>query len=514
MADIEKTRRDETAPAVAGVLQVTPLLSGKSAVRIGPAAGWLNPRGIQHWEREVLFVARADVTPELARGLRATLPVEQIAPKRYPLAHRAAEASPLVVIAPNLAGDARARGVRVHSVGIDRVSSGFFYLAEGGEGDSVHAHANLIEMLLPSVGASPTNAEIAAVLEDVVDRLLVTLSGGVITELTVELADALPRLARDGTGLAEVDLDAFEAQARSLAEGSLDWSDAVRRLAAVLGEAEGRGREVETVPLYGDARRERLPPLDVIVSGRTLRLPALHRWTVRGTPRLGAGETAGRARGSNLAAAPDNVAGPATSAPVSAPAEQKAEPAIAVPSSASTSVAAAVAQGSEEAARETLPWAEPAATLSPAAAVAVQPPLASVEPAPAAAAEPMPAAAAEPALPTPAPAVEPAMAAVAEGVTGTLDGAPDAGASEAPPAEAVAPSADSVAEPATLPAVAPAPEPERAEGTSASDENREDAAAKAAIIRQARRQSSWAAAIVVALLAAITAAWLGLHPGH
>src|SRR5579859_7422119 len=117
MADIEKRANEETAPAVAGVIQITPLLSGDSYVRLGPAAGWLTPRGIQRWEREIFLVARADMTPALARALRATLPLEQIAPKKYPRAHRAAELAPLVAIAPNLAAETRAQGVRVHNVG-------------------------------------------------------------------------------------------------------------------------------------------------------------------------------------------------------------------------------------------------------------------------------------------------------------------------------------------------------------------------------------------------------------
>jgi hypothetical protein len=326
MADIEKTANQEAVPAIAGILQITPLLSGNSAVRLGPSAGWLTPRGIQQWEREVCLVAREDVTPAFARALRATLPLEQIAPKKYPLTHRAAEMSPLVAIAPNLAAEARAQGVRVHNVGIDRVSAGFFYLAEGGRGEAIAAHGNLIEMLVPSMGASASNSEIAAVLEDVVDRLLATLSGGKIAELDVELSDALPRLARDGTGLAEVDLDAFEARARALADRSAAWEDGARRMAPLLAEAEGAGREVAQVPLYGEATRLRLPPLDVLVSGVPLRLPALLRWTVRGAPRA---DIAPGARPRSSTAAPVATPSPVPMATASATlAGAKALPAL------------------------------------------------------------------------------------------------------------------------------------------------------------------------------------------
>jgi hypothetical protein len=314
MVDIDKTAKQEAAPAVAGAVQIVPLLQGKGTVRVGASAGWLTPRGIQHWEREVSFVVRSDVTPELARSLRATLPTEQIAPKKYPLASRAVVATPLLAIASNLAADLRRHGVRVHSVGVDRVSSGFYYLADGGAGDPVDAHANLIEMLVPSVGSSASNDEIAALLENALDRLLLALSGGLLGELDVELADALPRLARDGTGLSGVDLDAFELQARTLHDRSAAWEDGARRLASSLGEAERAGRDQAQVPLYGEARRERLPPLDLLVSGRTLRLPAHLRWTVRGVPQPEVAP-AGRPRATSTPAAAslDAVTRPAAS---------------------------------------------------------------------------------------------------------------------------------------------------------------------------------------------------------
>jgi hypothetical protein len=290
MAEIELTSNEQATPALAGVIQVVPIRStlpsgksyGKSAVRVGPDTGWFNPRGIRGWAREACFIARADATPSFARSLRGTLPLEQIAPKRYPLAARAAEGSPLVALAPNLAADTRALGVRVHSIGVDRVSAGFFYFAEGGTPEPVRAHGNLIEMLLPSMGSSATNAEIAVVLEDLLDRLLTTLSGGAVSELAVELADALPHLARDGTGLVGVDLDAFESNARALADRFAAWSGPMERLAERLSQAERAELERTAVPLFKEAVRERLPPLDVLVSGRPLRLPAQHRWVVQG----------------------------------------------------------------------------------------------------------------------------------------------------------------------------------------------------------------------------------------
>src|ERR1035438_8704264 len=113
----------DTSVAVAGVLYVGPMpyaRSGQAAANavnrangasgataangiwVGPAAGWRAPRGIHQWERELSFVPRASMTAALASALRATLPAEQIAPKRFPMAAKAVEASPLLGISSNL----------------------------------------------------------------------------------------------------------------------------------------------------------------------------------------------------------------------------------------------------------------------------------------------------------------------------------------------------------------------------------------------------------------------------
>lgn len=183
---------------MAGVLFVGaagPTGSGRSEVRTGPAAGWMVPRGISDWERELSFVPRASMTAELASALKATPPEAQIAPKRFPMARRAVDASPLLALSGNLAQEARDQGVRVHTVGVDCVSGDFYYFEEGGERPPLRVQGNLVEMLAPSLTGSSTNAEIATLLEGLIDCLLVSLSDGVVSELSVELADALPRLS-------------------------------------------------------------------------------------------------------------------------------------------------------------------------------------------------------------------------------------------------------------------------------------------------------------------------------
>lgn len=278
-------REKSAALSIAGVVQVSPLASGKNAVRVGPSAGWLTPVGISSWESELSFIPRAEMTAALARAVRATLPGEQIAAKRYPLASYAVETVPFLALNANIVADVRNQGVRVHTVGVDRVSAGFYYFAEGGAGAAVQVQGNLVEMLTPSLAASSTNADIAALLKDLIDRLLVHLSAGAVSELDVELASALPRLSRDATGLVGTDLDAFEAQARSLAEASARWEVAAHRLVEALATADASGRNTAKVPLYGEASKDMLPALDVHVGGRTLTLEPTPRWTVRGAPR-------------------------------------------------------------------------------------------------------------------------------------------------------------------------------------------------------------------------------------
>lgn len=276
---------NEVFLAVPGVLCVSGSPAGQRIVRVGPAAGWMIPAGIMRWEHELSFVVRTEMTAELARALHATLPREQIAPARFPIAGRAVDASPLLALAANLVESARKHGARVHTVGVDRVSSGFYYFAEGGSREPVNVQGSLIDMVAPSLSASSTNAEINEVLESLIDRLLTTLSGGEVSELAVELADALPRLSRDGTGLEGTDLEAFEGQARMLADRGARHEAAARRLAEALAAAARDKQSSARVPLYGEARIQSTAPIDVSIGSRSLRLHARTTWIVTGVPR-------------------------------------------------------------------------------------------------------------------------------------------------------------------------------------------------------------------------------------
>ncbi|HTB74218.1 MAG TPA: hypothetical protein VK762_13290 [Polyangiaceae bacterium] len=285
MPDDRTATKDEAILAVGGVLYVGAPASGRSRIRLGPAAGWMVPRGIAQWERELSFVERAGMTQALATALRATLAGDQIAPKRFPTAKKASEASPLLALSGNLVDDARAQGVRVHTVGVDRVSGDFYYFEEGGGRDPLRVQGNLVEMLAPSLGPSSTNAEIAARLDGLIDRLLLSLSKGVVSELAVELADALPRLSRDGTGLVGTDLVSLELEASALATRANRWEANARRIPQALEDAARKGLRSVPVPLFGEAKQEALPALEVLVGGAMRTLPGPTLWTVAGAPR-------------------------------------------------------------------------------------------------------------------------------------------------------------------------------------------------------------------------------------
>jgi hypothetical protein len=272
----------EPTLAVPGVLCVSPLASDRSVVHVGPAAGWMLPRGIARWEREISFLGRNAMTPELARALHAVLPHEQVAPKKLPMTFKAVGTSPFLPVRSKLLLHAKQHGARVHTVGVDRVTAGFYYFAEGGAGEPVKVQGNLVEMLAPSLKPTSSNAEVETLREALIDRLLAKFSGGTVSELAVELADALPRMSSDGRGLVGTHLEVFEVQARALARRSARLEIRAREVVRALAAAERAGKDRATVPLYGEAEREELAPLQVRIGDETIELPAVRRWIVTG----------------------------------------------------------------------------------------------------------------------------------------------------------------------------------------------------------------------------------------
>jgi hypothetical protein len=458
---------EEQTLIVPGVLCVSPTASGanKKRIRIGPSAGWHVPRGIMKWEHEISFVRRSDATADFLSALRGTLPHEQIAPKKYAMAARAAMASPLIPLSTGLVADARGQGVRVYTVGVDRVSAGFYYFAEGGAAEPVRWQGNLVEMLAPGLKANATNAEIEALLEGLIERLLLTFSDGSFSELDLELADALPRLSRDGTGLQGTDLDAFDASARRLALQSAPWEGPARKIADAVAATGSASGDALRVPLYGEARREVRAALDVHFGGKTVRLADQPLWFVTGQPKeeaapaptpapkpvvvataipAVAGASSAAKPGASPTATLTGVAAPVTG-PIAAP-TAAVVPAPAPSAAAGTAAAAPAAAAPGVAA--------PAARISsptPAAAIAPSPaleaPVPALAPAPATLAGPaseLPASEA-PAPEPPAPAPEPAPAAA------STEAPAAARVAEPPPAEAAA-----SGEPETSEAIVPA----------------------------------------------------------
>ena len=180
---------------IPGLIQVGAYDDKKRAslVLIGSAVGWTMPRGINTWRREVSVVNKGDLTPDSLSELGVVLPEQQGEPASVGRARRAAEACSLVAVEGPIAEQLMAKGLVVHTVGFDSVSGGFFYLAKGGKSGGKKVQGELIEMVASSLGDG-SNDELEASLDGMIHRLLVELSDGVLSEVQIELADALPPL--------------------------------------------------------------------------------------------------------------------------------------------------------------------------------------------------------------------------------------------------------------------------------------------------------------------------------
>lgn len=277
----------ESELAIPGVVYVGPKgrVSGTEpfhhVVQIGAAAGWMKPRGIREWEREVSVIQRDALTEALRNELGATLPEEQIPSAKLPLTSRAAKESPLIAVQQALVEKLVERGVRVHTIGFDKISGGFYYFAEGA-GEAVRVQGDLIEMISPALDGGD-NSDLESCLDGVIDRILVDLSKGTLNEAAVELAEALPRLATDGRGASECDLDAFEASAAELSANASKYEVQVRALIDKLAaKSSGAIGEVVPVPLYGEAQRDSQPSMLVDIGGKQMTLKQRDRWFVSG----------------------------------------------------------------------------------------------------------------------------------------------------------------------------------------------------------------------------------------
>jgi hypothetical protein len=460
------TAPDDEVLAVPAVVCVAPEPPERKRVRAGAAAGWMVPKGIMDWSHEISLVTRADV-PAIVSATRATQAHEQIAPKKFPMAKRASEASPLLPIATSLTAAAREAGVRVHTVGVDRVSAEFYYLAEGGSQQPVRVQGNLFEMLTPSLGLSAGNAEILAHVNGLIDRLLVEMSGGLFGELEVELANALPRLSRDATGLEGTSLDTFDAAARSLTIESAHLDQAARELVEALAAASRSGSMSARVPLYGEALRSSRPALQVLIGGKLVKLPAQLLWTVTGPAREDVkGASPEPPKAVRTHPPPAVSLSTATTAPTPAPPRVAAGPVAPTAASSKPPIVEPVARPLEARPAAAAPGPYPAAVTPRPRAVSTPPPAAvqGVPLASAKGASPKPPAVASPSPPPAAAAAEPPHASTPDAV-GALTPAPvvmveaqrDRDPSPAAPAAKDAPRREEPAEAKVTPAQAKAP---------------------------------------------------------
>jgi hypothetical protein len=274
--------------SVPGVLHVG--VSGeqeRAVLHVGPAAGWVAAKGIRTWSREISVVAKADVSDALCRELGVVLPERRPEIAALENARRAAQASPLVAAESSIAEALTARGVRVHTIGSDRITGGFYYFAEGGTREAVRVQGNIVEMVAPALSPSADNAVVEACLDGVIDRVLAELTGGSLSEAQIELAAALPALGESGAD-ATAKLQTLEGFLTLAATRASRYEDRARAVVEALGLAARRGDVAAQVPLFGEAHRVVQPELEIEYAEgkagtrRALRLPERSRWLVAG----------------------------------------------------------------------------------------------------------------------------------------------------------------------------------------------------------------------------------------
>jgi hypothetical protein len=274
--------------AVPGILYVGPSGDHELAVlHVGPAAGWVALKELRTWSREISVVAKTDVTETLRKELSLKLPETQAAEEKLASAERAAQASVLVAVDSSLVDDL-AKKVRVHTVGSDRITGGFYYFAKGGSGAAVRAQGNLIEMVAPAL-ASADNAAVEATLDGLIGRLVTELSEGLLSEARLELAAALPALGEPASE-ATARLQTLEGFLVVNGARATRYDERARAVVEAVGQATRQGKNNVEIPLFGAARRVVQPEIEVEFADgdageqRKLTLPEASRWLVAGLP--------------------------------------------------------------------------------------------------------------------------------------------------------------------------------------------------------------------------------------
>ncbi len=237
------------------------------------------PRGTSGWSTEVSLVARESLTEEIRKNTKLVMPEEQIPPAKMPLTQKAAQSSPLVAVSSKLVPKLVEAGVRVHTVGVDSVTSSFYYIGEGGGEERVQVEGDLVAAVGAMLGDRAETSAIERVLDGLTDRLLRSLSRDRVSEIGVELAAQLPRAAADGTGTQGTDLDAFEKQLSQLIGASEKYSSSAKEIADNIA---GTYERKVNVPLFGEARKLSMGPFDLTVGEKKVPLPTYERWVMSG----------------------------------------------------------------------------------------------------------------------------------------------------------------------------------------------------------------------------------------
>src|SRR5258706_3362997 len=208
---------------------------GAALVLVGAAVGWTMPKGIHTWRRELSVVLKEDLNPAVCSALGVVLPEAQGDDQSVPRARKAAQVCNLVAVEGEIADQLVAKGTRVHTVGFDSVSNGFYYMSKGGNVPARRIQGALIEMIAPSLSEG-SNQEIEAHLDGLIDRFVSEVTDGALSEAQLELADALPPLGPEDRAAA-VKLQELEGRLILVSTRSSKHEDDARQLVQTLKTA-------------------------------------------------------------------------------------------------------------------------------------------------------------------------------------------------------------------------------------------------------------------------------------
>lgn len=265
---------------VGGVVYVgRPDSKRRSTLHVGKHVGWFPAQGIRTWTKEASVVKKSDLTPALLSELGAKLPEDVARAAKSNDAANAAAAASLVAIEPELVKKLVAKGVRVYSIGCDRTTGGIHFFAEGGNEPEVRLQGDLVSMVAPTLPDTASNADIDDAAETVIDRLLSELTGGALSELEVELAEALPKL---GEADPRETLQTFEGYMLLGKARSDKYAKQANAIASALDAAQKAGQASTAVDLFDEATLETQEAITLVLNAsgedREIKLPARNRW--------------------------------------------------------------------------------------------------------------------------------------------------------------------------------------------------------------------------------------------